>query len=302
MNVRLLCAIALLCPAALAANPAPAAAPAQGSGMSGYSSMEIDAGHMKGNFATGAIDEMTEGVKIRLLSEDPEKKPLPIKAQTMKFTWKEGQSTPSTIVMDKNVEVNHPDAQITAGHAEWNFDSGEVVFTGDPVVNNDKIKGLRGEKMMLNVKTNNFEVTRVRADQVPLQGMDGGAGGKGDPSLLREGDVKDWAALINALRAEANAGDAAPGKQIVSQISADNRKLLMSVDTAVLLQRKGDIVKLVNSVLKSPKLYSEAAWKGRALSEEAQKLSAAEKRGPEEQTRLNRLLLVAAYPELVAAP
>jgi hypothetical protein len=88
----------------------------------------------------------------------------------------------------------------------------------------------------------------------------------------------------------------------VSQISADNRKLLMSVDTAVLLQRKGDIVKLVNSVLKSPKLYSEAAWKGRALSEEAQKLSAAEKRGPEEQTRLNRLLLVAAYPELVAAP
>jgi hypothetical protein len=302
MNVRLLCAIALLCPAALAADPAPAAAPAQGSGMSGYSSMEIDAGHMKGNFATGAIDEMTEGVKIRLLSEDPEKKPLPIKAQTMKFTWKEGQSTPSTIVMDKNVEVNHPDAQITAGHAEWNFDSGEVVFTGDPVVNNDKIKGLRGEKMMLNVKTNNFEVTRVRADQVPLQGMDGGAGGKGDPSLLREGDVKDWAALINALRAEANAGDAAPGKQIVSQISADNRKLLMSVDTAVLLQRKGDIVKLVNSVLKSPKLYSEAAWKGRALSEEAQKLSAAEKRGPEEQTRLNRLLLVAAYPELVAAP
>ena len=312
MNMRMLCALALVCSAALAAEPAKAptaaepakgAPPAQGQGMSGYSSMEIDAGHMKGNFATGAIDEMTDGVKIRLLSDDPDKKPLPIKAQTMKFTWKEGQSTPSMIVMDRNVEVNHPDAQITAGHAEWNFDSGEVVFTGDPVVNNDKIKGLRGEKMILNVKTNNFEVTRVRADQVPLQGMEGGpGGGKGDASLLREGDVKDWAALIGSLRAEANAADAAPGKQIVSQISADNRKLLMSVDTAVLLQRKGDIVKLVNSVLKSPKLYSEAAWKGRALGEEAQKLVAAEKRSPEEQTRLNRLLLNAAYPELVAAP
>ena len=45
-----------------------------------------------------------------------------------------------------------------------------------------------------------------------------------------------------------------------------------------------------------------AAWKGRALGEEAQKLVAAEKRSPEEQTRLNRLLLNAAYPELVAAP
>jgi hypothetical protein len=303
MNVRMLCALVLVCSAALAAEE-PVQAPAAGSGpgMSGYSSMEIDAGRMKGNFATGAIDEMTDGVKIRLLSDDPDKKPLPIRAQTMKFTWKEGQSTPSTIVMDKNVEVNHPDAQITAGHAEWNFDSGEVVFTGDPVVNNDKIKGLRGEKMILNVKTNNFEVTRVRADQVPLQGMDAGPGGKGDPSLLREGDVKDWAALISLLRTEAKADGAAPGKQIVSQISADNRQLLMSVDTAVLLQRKGDIVKLVNSVLKSPKLYSEAAWQGRALSEEAQKLIAAEKRTPEEQTRLNRLLLSAAYPELVAAP
>ena len=304
MSMRILCALVLVCAAAVAAEPAkaPAPAPGQGSGMSGYTSMEIEAGRMKGNFATGAIEEMTDGAKIRLLSDDPDKKPLPIKAQTMKFTWKEGQTTPTTIIMDRNVEVNQMDTQITAGHAEWNFDSGEVVFTGDPVVNNDRIKGLRGERMSLNVKTNNFEVTRVRADQVPLQGMDGGAGGKGDPSLLREGDVKDWAALIGLLRNEAKAEGAAPGKQIVSQISADNRQLLMSVDTAVLLQRKGDIVKLVNSVLKNPKLYNTDAWKGRALGDEAQKLIAAEKRSPEEQTRLNRLLINAAYPELVAAP
>ncbi len=301
MKMRMLCALVLFCAAALAADPAKAPAPAQGAGMSGYSSMEVDAGRMKGNFATGAIDEMTDGVKIRLLSDDPDKKPLPMKAQTMKFTWKDGQTTPSTIVMDHNVEVNQMDTQITAGHAEWNFETGEVVFTGEPVVNNDRIKGLRGEKMMLNVKTNSFEVTRVRADQVPLQGMDD-AGGKGGAPLLREGDVKDWGGLIAKLRAEANAEAASPGKQIVSQISADNRKLLMSVDTAVLLQRKGDIVKLVNSVLKSPKLYAADAWKGRTLSEEAQKLAASEKRSPEEQTRLNRLLLTAAYPELVAAP
>ncbi len=304
MNMRILCAVTLACSAALAAEPAkaPAPAPEQGSAISGYNSMEIEAGRMKGNFATGAIDEMTDGAKIRLLSDDPDKQPLPIKAQTMKFTWKEGQTTPSAIVMDRNVEVNHPDAQITAGHAEWNFDTGDLVFTGDPVVNNDKIKGLRGEKMMLNVKTNSFEVLRVRADQVPLQGIEGGAGGKNDPSLLREGDVKDWAALIGLLRTEAKAGDATPGKQIVSLISADNRQLLMSVDTAVLLQRKGDIVKLVNSVLKNPKLYSADAWNGRTVGEEAQKLIAAEKRTPEEQTRLNRLLINAAYPELVAAP
>ena len=43
-----------------------ALAAAQDQGLGGYSSMEIDAGQMKGNFATGAIDEMTGGVKIRL--------------------------------------------------------------------------------------------------------------------------------------------------------------------------------------------------------------------------------------------
>ena len=41
------------------------------SGMGGYSSMEIEAGTMKGNFATGAIEEMTGGVRIRLLSMNP---------------------------------------------------------------------------------------------------------------------------------------------------------------------------------------------------------------------------------------
>jgi hypothetical protein len=203
--------------------------------------------------------------------------------------------------MEKNVEVNHPDASITADRAEWNFDSGELVFTGDPVVNNEKIKGLRGDKMILNLKTNTFEVARVRADQVPLQGVEGG-GKSADPSMLAENDIKDWSALLTTLRGEAKTDGASPGKQVLSQISPDNRQLLTSVDMTVLLQRKGDIVKLVNSVLKSPKLYDSGAWQGKTLTEEAQQLIANEKRTPQEQSRLNRLLLCAAYPELIAAP
>ena len=272
-------------------------------GMGGYSSMEIDAGLMKGNFATGAIDELADGVKIRLLSDKPDTKPLPIRAKNMKFTWTEGRTTPDRILMEGNVEVEHPDASITAERAEWNFETGDLVFTGNPVVNNDKIKGLRGEKMRLNVKNNTFEVMRVRADQVPLQSGDAAGGvSKNDPSLLRESDIKDWGALIDILREEGKSSTATPGKQLLSQISNDNRQLLMSLDKNVLVQRKEDMLKLVNSVLRSTKLYNADAWQGKTLPEEAQKLVAAEKRTAEEQTRLNRLLLSTAWPALVAAP
>ncbi|HNY86058.1 MAG TPA: hypothetical protein PKL54_10010 [Candidatus Hydrogenedentes bacterium] len=278
-----------------------ALAAAQDQGLGGYSSMEIDAGQMKGNFATGAIDEMTGGVKIRLLSDDEKLKPLPIKAQTMKFTWTEGASTPSLIIMEKGVEVTHPDASITADRAEWNFDSGALVFTGNPVVNNERIKGLRGDRMTLNLKDNTFQVDRVRADQVPLQGVEGG-GARGGAMLVSESDVKDWAGLITALRGELKAGGPSPARQITGLLSPDKQKMLTTLDTAVLLENKGELVKVLNNAVKSPKLYDEAAWAGKALPEEAKALVAAAERSPEDQAKLNRLLLHAAYPELVAAP
>jgi hypothetical protein len=202
---------------------AAAVAGAQDQGLGGYSSMEIDAGQMKGNFATGAIDEMTGGVKIRLLSGDEKLKPLPIKAQTMKFTWAEGASTPSLIIMETGVEVNHPDASITADRAEWNFETGALVFTGNPVVNNERIKGLRGDRMTLNLKDNTFQVDRVRADQVPLQGIDGGAAAGGGAMLVSEGDVKDWAGRIAAQRAELKDGGPAPARQITGLLSPDKQ-------------------------------------------------------------------------------
>lgn len=282
---------------------AAAVAGAQEQGLGGYSSMEIDAGQMKGNFATGAIDEMTGGVKIRLLSDDEKLEPLPIKAQTMKFTWAEGASTPSLIIMETGVEVNHPKGSITADRAEWNFETGALVFTGNPVVNNERMKGLRGDRMAINLKDNTFQVDRPRADQVPLQGIDAGAGDAGGGAMLvSEGDVKDWAGLIAALRAELKDGGPSPARQITGLLAPDKQKMLTTMDTAVLLENKGELVKVLNNAVKSPKLYNEAAWAGKTLPDEAKTLLGAAERPPADQARLNRLLLHAAYPALVAAP
>jgi len=263
--------------------------------MGGYTTMEIEAGNMKGNFATGAIEEMTGGVRIKLLSDDPKLKDLPISATTMRFTWAEGRTTPSTIIMEKNVSVQHPDASVTADRAEWNFDTGELVFSGNPEVNNDRLKGLRGDKMTLNIKTNTFEVSQVRADQVPLQ-TPAGAGESAPKDLLRVSDIKDWQQLIDTIKQQAKADSPSPGKQIVSRMSAQNQQLLLTLDTALLLERKEDILKLINDLLRKPGLYSKAAWAGITLPDEATQLLAAGPLDTAAQTRQNRLLLEAAYP------
>jgi len=283
---------------------AAAAAQEAATDLGGYNAMEIEAGRMKGNFATGAIDEMTDGVRIRLLSDQPDTKPLPISARSMKFTWSEGKNVPDRILMEGDVQVNHPDASITADRAEWDFNSGALVFSGNPVVNNDRIKGLRGDRMTLNLKTNTFEVSRVRADQVPLQAGDAAAGtGGGGAGGLSESDITDWNGLIAVLREQGGAQASSPGQRILSLLEQDERSLLMTLDTSVLLKRKGDMLKLINRLLRRPDFYSAEAWSNTKLPQEAQQLlDRKNELSPEEQARLNRLLLHAAYPDLVKAP
>lgn len=290
-------AVCLLAAAAAAAQEA-------ATDLGGYNAMEIEAGRMKGNFATGAIEEMTDGVRIRLLSDQPDTKPLPISARSMKFTWSEGKNVPDRILMEGDVQVNHPDASITADRAEWDFNSGALVFSGNPVVNNDRIKGLRGDRMTLNLKTNTFEVSRVRADQVPLQAGDAAAGtGGGGAGGLSESDITDWNGLIAVLREQGGAQASSPGQRILSLLEQDERSLLMTLDTSVLLKRKGDMLKLINRLLRRPDFYSAEAWSNTKLPQEAQQLlDRKNELSPEEQARLNRLLLHAAYPDLVKAP
>lgn len=273
----------------------PAAAQMESS-MGGYTSMEIEAGSMKGNFATGAIEEMTGGVRIRLLSEDPALESLPIEANHMSFTWAEGSTTPSKIIMEGKVKVTHPDAEVTAGRAEWDFESGELVFSGDPVVNSERLKGLRGDRMILNLKTNTFEVSQVRADQVPLHGAGPASAGQGSADEIRAGDVGDWARLIDAIKQQAKSETASPGRQILKQMSAQNQQLLMQMDTALLVERKEDILRLMNSILGSPNFYTKDAWAGVTLPEEAQQLLEEKELNKAGQARLNRLLIEAAYP------
>ena len=273
-------------------------------GADGYNSMSVKAGMMKGNIQTGKLDSLTGGVVIELLSDDAAQPSLPIRANTITFEWTEGSSMPSKIKMDGNVDIKHPQGQIKAQHADWNLESGDLVFTGNPVMDSETFKNLAAERIMINMETGAFSLEQTSVDKMPLKGTDGGgasagASGAPMPGDLTEADVTDFEGLINAIKAEAKAEGDNPGKQIMAQLNPTVRGMLETQETSVLVGAKADVIKQINNVLRKPGMYKRAAWAGITLSEELTALIAKKDQTPEEQSRQNRLLLHAAYPAMI---
>ena len=277
---------------------------AQG-GADGYNAMKVKAGMMKGNIQTGKLDSLTDGVVIELLSDDASQPNLPIRANTITFEWKEGSSMPAKIKMDGNVDIKHPQGQIKAQHADWNLESGDLVFTGNPVMDSDTFKNLAAERIMINMETGAFSLEQTSVDKMPLKGTDGGgasSGGGGGaplPGEMTEADVTDFEGLINALKSQAKESGDNPGKQVMAQLNATVRGMLESQETSVLVGAKADVIKQLNAVIRKPGMYKRAAWEGITLSEEVTALIAKKDQTPEEQARQNRLLLNAAYPAMI---
>lgn len=276
---------------------------AQG-GADGYNAMSVKAGMMKGNIQTGKLDSLTGGVVIELLSEDASQPNLPIRANTITFEWTEGSSMPSKIKMDGNVDIKHPQGQIKAQHADWNLESGDLVFTGNPVMDSDTFKNLAAERILINMETGAFSLEQTSVDKMPLKGADGGGAGGGNggapmPGDLTEADITDFEGLINTLKTQAKAEGDNPGKQILAKLNPTVRGMLESQETSVLVGAKADIIKQLNGVIRKPGMYKRAAWEGITLSDELNALIAKKDQTPEEQSRQNRLLLHAAYPAMI---
>ncbi len=274
---------------------------AQG-GAEGYDMMSVRAGKMVGNFNTGQMDSLTGGANIVLKASDSSQPDMPIKATSITFTWKAGQTMPAVIKMEGNVDIRHPDAKITAQRADWNLESGDLVFTGSPVMDSPALKGLRASKISINLTTGAYEIEQGEADGVPLQGMGGDGGGGSVPGELSDGDVTDWTGLIDTLKSQGKADGENPGKQILQQLDDKTRGLLETIDTAALVSNKGDLLKKINGVVRRPGMFKRSAWEGITLTDETEALIAKKDQTPAEQVRQNRLVLNAAYPNLIAAP
>ncbi len=248
-------------------------------------------GKMVGGF-NGTLKQMSGGVSIVLESDDPNLKPLPIRADSMTFQWTEGKNTPDVIVLEGNVAIEHPQATVTAERAEWNFDRSEVVFTGHPVMNSERVKDLRCDRMVLNFEKNTFEVVNASVKEVAIR-----AETEGTAPALAESQIKDFKGLLSAMQKEARGERPSPGKRLVSLLDADMQSALLNATPEMLEKQKGAILKVLNRLLQKPNLYDAQSWESVTLPAEAKELLALPQRTPAQTVQLNRLLLQAAYPQ-----
>jgi len=272
--------------------------------MGGYTALQLhEVGVMDVSF-DAVIDRLSDGVKITLVSDDPALKPLPISCQEMLFGYAEGgDGKPTRITLQGRVTIDHPEASVRAEKADWDLVEGTLTFTGSPVITNASYpKGIEGEKVILNFTTRKFRIYGGRAESLPLNNkMAGGGGSEAAVAAgIGENDVKDWPKFLETIRTQAAATAPSPGKQIVTLLEPKVQKLVTTMPVDALLGDKPSLLKQINKVLANPKFYSETAWAGIAL-DDAVKAQLAE-RGNEPATSVNRALLHAAYPDLVAAP
>ena len=124
-------------------------------------------------------------------------------------------------------------------------------------------------------------------------------------SWFKEGDVVDWPAFCQELATQGQAPEPSPGARIWPLLPAADRALVEQCAAGQPLSdaQKAQLREGLNGVLKSTDLYEETAFAEAAVPDEAQDLMVrAERAGglPERsRARLNRLLIQAAYPQLV---
>jgi len=271
-----------------------------GGDMGAYDTVDVTAGEATFLF-DGGIESLTGGAKITLKADDPNTKPLPISAVTIKFFYAaKGATKPSKIVLDQKVVVTHPQGTVHADKAEWDFEKGVLTFTGNPVMSAPQMKEMTAPTIILDFNEGRIKCEGgMRINGLQLGGT-GDAATNQDPSLLREQDVLDWTKFLATIKEQSAAKAASPGKRIVNLLDPKMQGFLSSLPPEKLAAEKGSIVKQLNKVLASPTLYDAAAWSAVALSEELK--ATADKGGlsGQDATRLNRDLLNAAFPDLIA--
>lgn len=283
---------------------APGAAVAQGAfGDSRYVAFQIHrAEEVMGNYREGSrVHKMTGGVHITFLAEDPEEN-LDVKAETMDFLWSEGGDAElSRILLRGDVLITDRGNVISAEQADVDFESGLAVFTGNPAMNTEQVQDLRAEKIIVNLKTGDFELFHVEADRITLDPL---AGVPKDLHRLSSEDVRDWPGFLVILKRQAEDPAPTPGKRIFDTLDEKIRSTMAAASVEMLVAEQDQILEQLNKALASAALYDKEAWGGVELGPEALHIIA---EGPENLPKekvvwFNRHLLQAAYPRHVAPP
>ncbi len=259
----------------------------------------------------GEFLEWTDGVDVVLQPDDPEMKPLRLRAREFHFTYaSEGAvRVLALITMLGEVVINYPEiGEMSAGRAEWDQRTGLIALTEHPQALLKSAGGapIKGEKIVLNPDEGLFRVVKLTDSEIDLSAMRAASKKEIDPSLLAVADVRDFTGLVAKVQADAAAEKPSPGKRLVSLLADDARTFFLSMTA----QQAADpglqarIAKEFNRVLVRRDFYTAESWQGIELGSEAKALLAqgVDALEPSKVTRLNRLLFQAAYANHFAPP
>lgn len=154
-----------------------------------YDYVEIHhVGYLKGNYATGRLLEMADGVSVTFVADDQTKN-LIIRAQTVTFEYaSDGARKPSKIKIEGGVTVENREYSMHSEHAEINFDTGEATFTGSPEIEGPVFGtgSMKMESILFNLNNSKFILYSPQGGAVKLPGSSEKSNEKREPTAAGE--------------------------------------------------------------------------------------------------------------------
>jgi len=274
-------------------------------GMGGdYTTMDVKADEAVGNFMSGRFDSLVGDVRISLRGDDPAADPMVIESDKMDFSYA-GESTavPVKIVLTGNVHIPNPDPNVRSVRsrsAVWSFATNVVTFRQDVRLAMASGETMTCQEARVDLATGDLELSGVEILNYSFSASGRTGAPATDPSLLREGDIADWKPLVAAIKAGLTATDPSPALRVVSLLDNKLRTFLESTTEAQILEMSDVLLKEMNKLLARPDFYDAPSWEGIDLGDEAKELLALDTRDAAQTTRLNRLLMEAAWPAAFA--
>lgn len=133
-----------------------------------YKAIELRRFGMLEGKLDGTIHRISKGVDMTLVADRADGN-IEVQSTTVEFFYENKEKrAPSRIVFAGNVTFKHSQGIVHADKAEVDFEAGEAVFTGNPTVDNDQIRGVEAEYIMLDLNTQNFVMGPGKIKEIRL--------------------------------------------------------------------------------------------------------------------------------------
>lgn len=244
---------------------------------------------------------MQGGVELTLFPQNPEARPLNIKANEIVFAWDTAtQSGPQKVDLKGDVQVDGDIGTVASQTAVLDIPGDRLEFTERVTVDSEQFSGVTATQLIYNLANGDIEMSNMTVDRVPIEDM-APAREAPDPMLLTVADIRDWTGIMSAIKAEVAAEAPSPGKRLISLLPEEARAQFhaLAPDAQLTDGMKRDFVGQLNRVLQMRQFYDAAAWDNVSLPEPVPALVSAQPESGAELIKLNRGLFEAAYPQFV---